>query len=268
MNQRRVRTVGRPTYGRLQPATGRRGRPAARRLNLGLIPRRLLVLGGAIILAVIGLWQFFAIKTIDVKSPARVADITVEAQKGLGASLWQQNLLTLNAAALQSSLLRADPFLKTVDVQRRWPRSLTLTVTLKQPSLGWSSGDQAYLLDHDGGVISPLPAGFTRPVVFDDSNLPVTVGQQVASSRFIAFVGGMASALSATGLTATRYEVKDTTLDLYITTNKGYQLILDTSRDPQGEVNDLRTLVGFLGKQGKSPTAYIDLRIAGKAYYK
>jgi cell division septal protein FtsQ len=214
------------------------------------------------------LQQLFHIKVIHVKSPSRATEIQSQAHKLVAEQWRQQNLLTLNSNNLEDALLKADPMVKAVRVQRQWPNAVTLAVTLKQPSLGWMSGNQAYLLDRDGSAIGLLPSGASVPVVVDGSNLPVRLGQRVTSTRFIGFTTELATALAAAKVTATRYEVKDTTLDLYVTTAKGYRLIFDTSRSAREQAADLSTLLGFLAKQNKAPVEYIDLRIAGKAYYK
>jgi cell division septal protein FtsQ len=214
------------------------------------------------------LQQAFRVNTVNVKSPSRSAEIQTETQTLLRAQWRQQNLLTLDSSRLVADLLRTDPMIKTAEVQRRWPQGLNLVVTLKQPSLGWMSGNQTYLLDRDGSAIGALPAGTVLPVVVDGSNLPVALGQRVTTARFVGFTTDLAMALTGLKLAPTRYEVRDTTLDLYVTTNKGYRLILDTTRPAAEEASDLSTLLTFLGKQGKAPAEYIDLRIAGKAYYK
>ncbi len=263
MSERRVRSVGRPVYGRPQPLPGRR---RGLRLRMGIIPRRLIILvfGGLVLVFI--LKQSFDINKVDVKSSARSAEIQTQV-RALTQTRWrQQNLLTLDATTLENDLLAADPMLKSVEIKRRWPHGIIATAVLKQPSLGWSSGNQAYLLDRDGSAIGLLPAGLALPVVVDGSNLPVELGKKVTSVRFVSFTTEVATALASLELNPTRYEVKDTTLDLYVTTNKGYQLIFDTSRSAGDEVSDLRALLGFL--KGKAPAQYIDLRIAGKAYYK
>ena len=267
MNQRRViRPVGRPVYGRPAPLRPPRRRVLPRLLSL--IPRRVLgLLIGAVVVVLI-LQQVFHVNTVDVKSPGRAAEIQAEAFRLVGANWRQQNLLTLSNSTLAADLVQADPMVKTAEVRRRWPRGLVLTVTLKQPSLGWMSGNQAYLLDRDGSAIGTLPTGSTVPVVLDGSNLPVQLGQRVTSGRFVDFTTQLAAGLTGAKVPVTRYEVKDTTLDLYVTTAKGYKLIFDTSRPADEEVNDLKTLLGFLSRQNKAPAEYIDLRIAGKAYYK
>jgi len=255
-------------WGRQQPP---RRPPAWRRepsLGMGLLPRRLLILGLAIVTLVLALSQLFALRNVVVQAPVRVAETQAAAQQQINSSLHQRNLLTFDGPTLAAALLKADPTLKTVDVRRRWPHGVVLTVTLKQAGIGWVSGNQAYLLDRDGGAVSTLPANSSLPVVMDGSNLPVTLGQQVTTGRFVTFVTELAPQLAALGLGPVQYHVQDTTLDLTVTTSKNYRLILDTSRAAGDEMADLKTLLGFLNKQGKTPAEYIDLRIAGKAYYK
>jgi cell division septal protein FtsQ len=267
LNQRRVvRPVGRPTYGRQQSLRAPRRRRLPRLLEL--IPRRVLVLLGAAALLVLVLQQVFHVNTVSVKSPERVSEVQTEALRLIATKWSQQNLLSFSSSAFARDLLAADPMLKTVEVHRQWPNRLSVVATLKQPSLGWTSGNQAYLLDRDGSAIGSLPAGAAVPVVFDGSNLPVELGQHVTSVRFVDFTTQLAAGLAEAKVGATRLEVKDTTLDLYVTTNKGYQLIFDTSRPAAEELSDLKTLLSFLTKQNKAPASYIDLRIAGKAYYK
>jgi cell division septal protein FtsQ len=215
-----------------------------------------------------GLLRLFAINTVVVNSPGRGVEIRAEATK-LIADSWQQgNLVTLNDDRLGSKLQLADPLLKSVQVRRRWFHTVIITATLKQPSLGWSSDNQRYLLDRDGTAIGVLPAGSVLPVVNDGSNLPVKTGTRVTTSRFVAFVGELVPALAANGIGATSLDVKETTLDLSVTTNKGYRLIFDTGRTVAEEMADLKAVLGLLATQKKTPAEYIDLRVSGKAYYK
>lgn len=269
MNPRRVRRVERPVlYGRPQPLR-RSGWRQPGRPQLGLLPRRLIIMSVAGLVLVVALGQIFAIKQVRVEAPnGRSGEVEGEARKLLAHRWRQQNILTFDSEVLEEGLLQADPMIKTVEIRRQWPGSLKLVVTLKQPGLGWMTGDQTYLLDRDGSAIGILPPGSTLPVVVDGSNLPVKPGQHVTSSRFVGFMTELAPALSGLGLAPSRYEVKETTLDLYVMTNRNYRLIFDTSRPAGEQVADLQALLGFLAKQGKAPAEYMDLRITGKAYYK
>jgi cell division septal protein FtsQ len=210
-------------------------------------------------------WSIFTIYNVNVTTPTEADNVKSEVQTLLGKSMTQDNLLTLDTGKLAANLITLDPELKAVEVHRIWPHGIQVTVTQKQPALGWSTGNQNYLLDRDGTVIGSLPSGSTLPVVVDGSNLPVQKGQQVVTANFVTFCNDLLANLPSTGLSATGLRVQDTTFDLYVKTNKGYQLIFDTTRPAADEIADLKTVLHTLA--GKAPTQYIDMRISGKAYY-
>lgn len=267
MNERRVRPVGRQIYGRQQPYQ----RPAKARVarpRLSLWQRRLIILLALAGAAGYGLWHLFAIQHVEVRAPSGAGEVKSDVQQIIGSSALMGNLLTLNEQALESKLQQAEPALRSVKISRRPWHTVVITATLKQPSLGWSTGDQSYLLDSDGTVIGSFPSGSQLPTVVDTSNLPVHSGQQVVSPHFVAFVQALAPALKAAGYNAHSLSIKDTTLDLTAVTDKGYNLILDTSRSAADEVVDLKAVQKLLAQQNKTPGSYIDLRIAGKAYWK
>lgn len=266
MNERRVR-VTRQLYGRVEPlrkpVKSRVPRPAP-----NLWQRRLMILGLVGLAAAFGLWKLFVVTQVVVHAPSRGGEVQTETMKLLKGSWRQGNLLTMNEEDLEAQLSTTDPILKSVQVRRQFFHAVVITATFKQPSLGWASDNQRYLLDKDGTAIGVLPAASTLPVVNDGSNLPVKVGQQVVGSRFVSFVTGIGPGLMAQGLGVRSIDVKDTTLDLNVATNKGYKLLMDTSRPLEDELADLKAVEGVLAAQKKAPAEYIDLRVSGKAYYK
>ena len=220
------------------------------------------------VLAGWGIGQLFAIRTVTVKAPTRQAEIESEARKLIAGTWWWGNLVTFDDGAFASKLQQTDPLLRNVAVRRRWFHAVVVTATLKQPSLGWSTGNQAYVLDSDGTVLATLAPPANFPVVYDGSNLPVQIGQRVAAAHFVEFVDQVVPALAAVGIGVTHLDIKDTTLDLTAQTNKGYRLLFDTGRGVPEEMADLKAVQTLLAQQKRTPAEYIDLRIAGKAYYK
>ncbi len=268
MSERRVHVSGRPTYGRVQPPGRPPRRPGMKRGSMSPLQRRLLVVVVVMALAGWGIGQLFALRTVAVQAPSRKAEIESEARK-VAASNWQWgNLVTFDNGAFVSKLQQADPLLRNVTVRRKWLHTIVVTAVLKQPSLGWSTGNVTYVLDRDGTVIGQGGATPGLPVVYDGSNLPVQLGQRAANEHFVGFVTQIMPALAAQGIGVTRLDIKETTLDLTATTNKGYRLLFDTGRDAQEEVGDLAAVQRLLVSQKRTPAEYIDLRIAGKAYYK
>jgi cell division septal protein FtsQ len=266
MTERRVR-AGRQVYGRAIPLRQPGGR-MVRRPRLSVLQQRLIVLAAVVLLVAWGLGRLFAITKVTVQAPARASEIREETQKLMAVSWQRRNMLTLNSGALATDIEQADPLLRSVDVRRQWLHGVRVTATLKQPSLGWASGNQRYLLDRDGTVIGQLPDGSSLPVVNDGSNLPVAVGKRVVSSHFVAFANEVVTSLHDRGISVSSMDVAETTLDLSVTTNKGYRLVFDTGREVLDEMTDLDAVLKLLAAQHKAPADYIDLRVAGKAYYK
>ena len=267
MNERRVRAVGRPVYGRAQPLS----RPTRRRVRVARVSalqRRLLVIVALVIAAGWGIGQLFAVREVSVSAPGRKAEIESEAHKLVGSTWWWGNLITFDNGGFVSKLQQADPILRNVTVRRHWFHTIVVTASLKQPSLGWNTGNQLYVLDSDGTVIGTQMGTVNFPVVYDGSNLPVQIGQKVVTPHFVEFVDQAVPSLRSLGISVTRLDIKDTTLDLTAQTSKGYKILFDTSRAVGDELSDLHSVLALLVTQKKTPAEYIDLRIAGKAYYK
>ncbi len=264
MSERRVRSVGRPQYS--SPATRSSRRSASK--SLPQIPARYVLFGIGLVLILFGFYAVFAINTINVMSPSRGVEIKAEALKIKQGSLRQGNLLTLGAGKFADDLKKSDPLILSVELKRKWFHTLQIVVNLKQPGIGWVTGNQSYLVDRDGTIIDLFPAGSSLPVVIDDSNLPVKISQRIVATKFVSFVVDLIPHLPEYGLGVTKIEVKETTVDLYVTTNKGYQLIFDTSRSANDELTDLKGVLALITTQKKTPTSYIDLRIPNKAYFK
>jgi cell division septal protein FtsQ len=245
-----------------RPQRSRSARPAPQ------LPVRYIVFALGFVLILFGLYRMFAVTSIEVVAPSRVNEIRAEAMNLKQGSIRQGNLVLLDSGAFERTLKAMDPLILNVEVRRKWFHTLKLTVNLKQPGLGWTTGNQRYLVDRDGTVIDMLPEGTSLPVVTDNSNLPVKIGQRIVTGKFVAFVSDISPKVVASGYKITKIEVRETTLDLYVTTDKGYQLIFDTSRAASEEIADLRGVQATLAAQRRTPIAYIDLRIPSKAYYK
>ena len=271
--QRRVSGGGRPTYGRYgQSSLPQRSRvPRRGNTNNSVslvhrLPWRVISLVGGTLVVIALIWNNFSVQHVNVTTATRGDNVKAEAQLVLTKSLRQGNLLTLQTGKLASDLVALDPEIKSVDIQRSWPHGINLIVTQKQPAFGWSTGNQNYLLDRDGTVIGTLAPGSQLPVVVDGSNLPVQKGKRVVTASFVTFCTELLSGLPTAGLSSTGLRVQDTTFDLYVRTNKSYQLIFDTSRPAADEIADLKAVQ--VAMAGKVPAQYIDMRILGKAYYK
>jgi cell division septal protein FtsQ len=268
--QRQVRrSQTRPSYARRQSQSPRLPRIKLPRLQLGWF--RWL----AIALVLFGLVSVFAsstsLKSVTIHGNQSLDSDHLQrvAREGARKQWFGSNTLFLNAGALQDYIEKAEPGVKTAKLHRSGLHGIDINVTERQPTLNWKTGGAVYLLDADGTVIGPSKGIYVKlPTVIDSNNLPVKVGDRVAPTTFITFTSQMVARLPEAGLSATEISVPQTTSEVYIKTNKGYTLKLDTTRGVEGELADLKAVQAQLVKAKKAPVEYIDLRIEHKAYYK
>lgn len=266
---RRVISGGRAVYTRSNYARPAPARPRLRSPRLSTRNWRSLVMLLVGVGAAVVVLNFFRLEQINVVGTARKDAVRTNTEHLIRQNIWWSNLLSLDTSKLAAKIEQEDPQLKQVSVRRRWPRGIAVQTSDKRPSLVWDTGGERYLIDADGTTITLANReGEGLPTVRDQSNLPTESGKVIVTSRFVSFVTTVVAALPLQGIKVSTIEVHETTLDLYLTTDKNYQIILDTSRAASDELNDLKLILKTLSAQKLTPSAYIDLRVPGKAYYK
>lgn len=263
---RRVSRVNRPMiYGRPQPVRKRRAKPELK-VNLRAI------LAGFLLLVLVGWWwRSFSVKQITINGAHDYAPslVTAAARQQLQQHWWWRNLMLVDTASLKKNVLAAQPQLADVAISRQWPSGLLLKVTEQNPNLEWQTDGKTYLLSQEGVIVAEAgQSSLKLPIVVDSANLPVKLGDKVAPEQFVQFCLDMISLLPKQGLQVKAMQIPATTNEIYITTNRGYYLKFDTTRDTHDEVGDLAKVLNLLKSQNKQPAEYIDLRINGAAYYK
>lgn len=264
MSKRQVRTPGRPYY---------QGRPEKRRQKKSFNGHRLKIYFKLAVFLTAGIWllRYFNIVSIEVKGTSSLTPAQVEKHidSSFDRHITWRNLLTLNQGAFERDLLKREPKLKSVQAKPKWPKKLLVEVVEKHPSVVWRSGNQNWLLDLDGTVISEAGDTTGLPVVTDSKNLPVSVGKAAVPARFVEFTSSIASQMQIqTGLKMTELIVPDTTTELYVKSDRGYVIKFDTTRPAGDQLTKLKTVLAELQKLGRTPAEYIDLRIESKAYFK
>lgn len=156
------------------------------------------------------------------------------------------------------------PEIKDIDIDER-----QFVLTLRQPVAVWQLGDTKYFVDKDG--YSFKNNYFAAPTVsVQDKSGVVTESGQVASTRFLRFIGRTVALLNESGLgQVTEASLPPNTtrqIDFKIE-GKPYYIKTHSDRDPAHAVEDLRRVDSYLTQKNISPQ-YIDLRIKGRAYYK
>ncbi len=267
--QRQVKRAGaRPNYARRdQPV--RRSAPRGPRLKIGWVRPAIIALALVVIMGLVSSATRLQKITISGQQSLDGDHLTRVAEEGARRQWFGGNTLLLNTGALQNYIEQAEPGVRQAKVSRSGLHQARVVVNERQPSLNWKSGAALYLLDSDGTVIGESRGVYVKlPVVIDSNSLPVKVGDRVAPTAFVSFTTEFVGKLAGLGLVATEITVPASTSELYIKTNQGYTLKLDTTRSAAGEIEDLQAVKKELARAKKLPADYIDLRIENKAYYK
>jgi hypothetical protein len=177
-----------------------------------------------------------------------------------------------NPEALQDYLKQHHTELKQVAVEKNWyGGDFRLGLYFREPLLTWTSAGQKYYVDNQGYAFSYNH--FTEPevVVTDESGIsPDDVGGGlVASERFVSFLGRMVGALNSYG----KGKVETVTLpastreiDIKLQ-GRATRIRTHIDRDPLKQAEDVANALAYFDSKSSSPE-YIDVRVAGKAFYR
>lgn len=137
---------------------------------------------------------------------------------------------------------------------------------LATPSGAFYVSDRGVPLVRVDDVQTPLQ---NIPTVTDQSNVPVTVGKQVLPQDTVTFIQGILQQLVATQMPfdSVTLPLEANEIQVQLSDAK-YYVRFNTLEDPRAQVGTLRAVQNRLKNTGEQPSAYIDLRVAERAYYK
>jgi len=244
--------------------------------------RRRLILAGLIGLLVIisGLYYLVSQYSTSVRT------LTFEPSIGLSqqppAELYQKAILSylqvqpaqrfrfaLDSHRLTSAVRRQHPEIASVEATGGGMGYSDFTLTFRTPIVSWKLADKQYFVDESGETFEKNYGPSPSVNVVDRSGATLSRGDIVASRGFLKFLGRLVAIANTSGLgQVTEASLPpNTTREIDITlAGRGYSIKTHTDRDPAQEVEDMQRVIGYL-EQRKVTPAYIDVRVAGRAYY-
>lgn len=281
----RIRRTYEPAY--------HRPRRARRRLR---IPASVRLYGVAVLLAA-GLWWVsqlpqLQLRTVEVAGDRKasrgaiVALINAQLDATRFGILPQRQFLWFDAAAAARQL-RQQLGLASVEVTRRWPGTVLVTIHEPAAALVWVSGSQGYYVNDQGQVTAPVSAddalqleqGSVRvfrhpavaqpvPVVYDLANQPPVSGHPVVPPATLAFLLAVNARLADRAVVAiSHYQVDAVERRVVAVTEGGWQIIFSSDRGVGEQLASLQTVLARSIKD-RSQLKYIDVRYGGKVYYR
>lgn len=229
-----------------------------------------IILTSVVIGCVFVLW-LLRVKTISVTGtddPPRAE--TIVREQLARHPLWKSLVLLPSDNLGRNVQARLADKTSELDIRKNWTeRSLEIEFKGRNPSILWQTGGQIYSLDQAGKIIQALAQRSALPLVIDNSNVAVTLNEQVAPVRFVDFVVRLEQELKHLGGPAmVQARVGDTTAELQVETNAGFYIRFDTSREATEQLSALQAVISESKTKNTSIKQYVDLRIPFKAYYR
>lgn len=186
--------------------------------------------------------------------------------------LSQTHLPLFDSQSLKSEIFNRYNF-ETVEIQKKIPKTISITIKEKEPAVIWFEADTYYILDALGYILNITTAPvMDLPVVYNNDQIKINEsGKQIRNQEGVIKVAqelkpklsGSLSYLHVSQLTVTHEQntlvlvVKDGPL-IYLATNNSVDLQLER----------LTTLLTTELKNRFEKLDYIDLRFGDKIYYK
>ena len=230
------------------------------------------ILVGGVIFYVVFISSLFQISKTDVQGPnnALSQSLSKEVNNYLNSRLLAKNWLFLNQQDLKGYLQKTFTGQETITVSKKFPNHLSVITDEQKPGLVWKTGSRSYILSTSGRVIAEQQKtdNSALPQVIDSTNLPVEVGSRVAARDFVNFITKVQDFMKSNKLSIEKIYVLDTTSEVYVKTQNGYDIKFSTNQNPDAATRALKATLDLLAQQNKKPASYIDLRVEGRAFYK
>lgn len=233
--------------------------------------------GAAIVITVLGtaVWYSIAVPRVVLKGVTQAADASIYEQKiqsYLNEHFLERSRLTLNTGHLVEYLQdNGCPEVAEVspDMSFSGLGSSKLSLTMRQPAVGWKTGATKLYVDVDGNAFQKNYFEEPGVEVVDQTGIEANNNQILASNRFLSFIGRTIGRFSAQGFTATKVILPVNTTRQLLVSLEGvsYPIIISVDRPAGEQVEDASRAIRYLTAKGIA-VQYIDVRVSGRAYYK
>jgi cell division septal protein FtsQ len=183
-----------------------------------------------------------------------------------------KNIFLFRPAKVQEELSQKQTSVKNIEIYRGLPDTLKVKVYVREPVLGWKSGDKNYFIDNNGVIFELHDSEMSVlgdkkiSIIEDTKNIPVVPGNVEVSTDFVKFVTDFSEKLKNDfNIQIKSIKISETTLQIEVETDQGFRIILATDGNLD---NQLRALKKVIDEKKSDIHEYADLRIEGRVYYK
>lgn len=237
------------------PRISRRRRAVARTKKRRAAMRALVAAGVALAVWVAFFSPLLSIKEITLSGAKRTTADDVARVVDLDSS---DNLLLLKTDEVAAAVKEL-PWVKSVSVNRKLPGTVKLTVTERSPAMAVALGEQQYLIDRRGRVLSPTKSAEGLPVLAGlQEGLP-DPGERLASAQLTGALDAFAAfprrlrrdveAVFAPTVERITFQLSD-----------GIQVRFGAAENMRSKIEVLEVLLARLRREGRG-ALYVDVRV-------
>lgn len=238
--------------------------------------------------------SYFKIKNIMVKgnetiSQSEIIDLIGQQLRQKRFLIFSQDNIFFFSSRQAKKIMNDVYSFEYLKIKKRFFNSIIVEVKEKTPAVVWVLGSKKYYLDSAGMVTKELVTnnliiepgkegtevvrvGATKenyPLVYDESNQKLTVGQEAVDKNFINFISQLEEILKNNVDFEVLHYITPNPLSEQLTmvTTEGWQAHFKTTDSAQAQIN--RLLLILQQKVGeRANLQYIDLRFGDKVFYK
>lgn len=183
------------------------------------------------------------------------------------------NKITFDETSLATSLKKQFPEIDNVDIELPMlGEKPVIRLTIAEPKFALSSKGVRYVVA-DNGIVVAEAMNFADdddlPVVTDESGFDVQIGKAVLSSDEVNFINQVVLQCekAAVPISSLALPPKGQELDLK-TKDKKYYVKFNLVGDPMVEIGQFLAARHQFTRNHQNPSQYLDVRIAGRIFYK
>lgn len=174
----------------------------------------------------------------------------------------------LDVKEMQMEIADEMPVLQEAKITvNRLRRELVIEAANRAPVMVWQTEKIQYQLDAEGVAIR-VGSQKGLPVVIDEVDIPIKLGDAVLSAEFTRYTRELDAELRALDIKPKHYLVSSNVRELVVVLNDGVEVRLDSRHEPTEQAVLLKKILTAERAGEYSIRDYIDLRSLEKAYYK
>lgn len=198
------------------------------------------------------------------------------AHRLFGASIANNNKLTINTESVATQLKQQFPEVHAVSISLPFfGRQPTVYIQPATPQVVLATPNGQFILDSNGRALAlatsatVMPEDRPVPIVTDQSGLTFKKGDVALSSKSVSFITEIAGQLEAKQIKTETWTLPSAASELDVkVSGQPYTIKFNLQGEAREQAGTFLAARDQLIRQGETPSSYVDVRVAGRAYYK